>query len=123
MGVLDKLLLPVNGVPLLHRTVLSVLGEVDQIIVVVSLARAAEVTDLLKDQALVVVNPRPIDGMGSSIAAGLRSAAPDSTGYLLLPGDMPLVKPETVALLVKQFRANPGLIAVPIRDGKRGRPV
>lgn len=122
MGVLDKLFLPVNGVPLLHRTVLSVLGEVDEVIVVTSISRAAEITDLLKEQAVVVVNPRPSNGMGSSIATGFRSA-PDGAGYLVLPGDMPLVKPETIALLVKQFRTNPDRITVPIRDGRRGHPV
>jgi molybdenum cofactor cytidylyltransferase len=122
MGVLDKLLLPVNGVPLIQRTVLSVLGEVDHVVVVVSIGRAAEITDLLKNQALVVVNPRPTDGMGSSIAAGLRSI-PDAAGYLLLPGDMPLVKSETVAMLVERFRAAPARITLPVRDGRRGHPV
>jgi len=34
-------------------------------------------------------------GMGTSIAAGVR-ASPDSDGWLVLPGDMPLVQPTTL---------------------------
>ncbi len=121
MGVLDKLLLPVSGIPLLQRTVSSVLPCVDQVVVVVSLRRAADVKELLDNDALVVVNPRPEDGMGSSIAAGVRNAR-EADGYLVLPGDMPLVKTDTIALLVKHFEAAPDHIAVPFRDGRQGQP-
>lgn len=121
MGVLDKLLLPVSGIPLLQRTVSSVLPCVDQVVVVVSLRRAADVKELLVNDALVVVNPRPEDGMGSSIAAGVRNAR-EADGYLVLPGDMPLVKTDTIALLVKHFEAAPERIAVPYRDGRAGQP-
>ena len=122
MGVLDKLLLPVNGIPLIRRTVSSVLPCVDQIIVVVSLRRAADVTELLGSEAIVVVNPKPEDGMGSSIAAGVRTAV-DASGYLILPGDMPVVKSDTISTLVQHFEADPDRIAVPVRDGRRGQPV
>jgi molybdenum cofactor cytidylyltransferase len=36
---------------------------------------------------------------------------------------MPLVKSETVAMLVERFRATPGRITIPVRDGRRGHPV
>jgi molybdenum cofactor cytidylyltransferase len=122
MGVLDKLLLPVSGIPLLRRTVSSVLPCVQQIIVVVSLRLAADVTELLESDAIVVVNPKPEDGMGSSIATGVRTAI-DAAGYLILPGDMPVVKSDTIARLVEHFEANPDQITVPVRDGRRGQPV
>jgi len=122
MGVLDKLLLPVSGVPLIELTVASVEESVEKIVVAVSPRRADEVRAILGQRATVVVNPRPQDGMGSSIAAGVRTAG-KADGYMLLPGDMPLVKPETVAKIAAWFLAVPNQIAVPVLDGRQGHPV
>lgn len=44
-------------------------------------------------QWLIVRNAR--GGMGSTIAAGVASTR-DASGWLILPGDLPLVKPETI---------------------------
>ena len=38
--------------------------------------------------------------MGTSIAAGVR-ASPDSAGWLVLPGDMPLVQPATLLAVAR----------------------
>ncbi len=121
MGVLDKLMLPVSGIPLLRRTVDSVLHCVDEVVVVVSAERSDEVVELMESDGIVVVNPRPEDGIGSSIAAGVRSAS-ESRGYLVLPGDMPLVLSETISKLVASFVAAQDKIVVPVRDGRRGQP-
>lgn len=59
-------------------------------------------------------------GMGDSIAAAVR-ATRDAPGWLVLPGDLPLVQPQTlraVALALQAYAA-----VVPVFEGQRGHPV
>jgi molybdenum cofactor cytidylyltransferase len=59
-------------------------------------------------------------GMGDSIAAAVR-ATPDAGGWLVLPGDLPLVQPDTL----RQVAAAMGEreVVVPTWQGERGHPV
>jgi len=59
-------------------------------------------------------------GMGVSIAAGA-SACPDSQGWLVLPGDMPLVRPTTLVAVALALDHHP--IAFAQHQGRRGHPV
>jgi molybdenum cofactor cytidylyltransferase len=59
-------------------------------------------------------------GMGDSIAAGVR-ATPDAAGWLVLPGDLPLVRPESLRAVAEALaRAS---LVLPFYQGKRGHPV
>jgi molybdenum cofactor cytidylyltransferase len=58
-------------------------------------------------------------GMGDSIAAAVR-ATPGAAGWLILPGDLPLVRPETLQILAN---AAPIRALVPLYQGQRGHPV
>ena len=59
-------------------------------------------------------------GMGYSISAGV-SARPDAPGWVILPGDMPLVQPSTVLAVARQLRHHPVVYAQ--YKGRRGHPV
>jgi molybdenum cofactor cytidylyltransferase len=59
-------------------------------------------------------------GMGHSIAAGV-SARPDAHGWLVLPGDMPLVRPGSMLAVARQLDEHP--IAYAQYKGRRGHPV
>jgi molybdenum cofactor cytidylyltransferase len=59
-------------------------------------------------------------GMGASIAAGVR-ACPDSGGWLVLPGDMPLVRPATLIAVARALDIHP--VAYAQHHGRRGHPV
>jgi molybdenum cofactor cytidylyltransferase len=59
-------------------------------------------------------------GMGASIAAGV-SACPDSHGWLVLPGDMPLVAPATLVAVARALDHHP--VAYAQHRGRRGHPV
>jgi molybdenum cofactor cytidylyltransferase len=59
-------------------------------------------------------------GMGASIAAAITHVA-DCAATLIVLADMPLVLPETYAMLVNA--AGPDRIVVPFFDGQRGNPV
>jgi molybdenum cofactor cytidylyltransferase len=58
--------------------------------------------------------------MGHSIAAGV-SARPDARGWLILPGDMPLVRPASMLAVARQLEHHPVVYAQ--HKGRRGHPV
>jgi molybdenum cofactor cytidylyltransferase len=60
-------------------------------------------------------------GMGDSIAAAVR-ATPDASGWLILPGDLPMIAPQTI-LAVAQALAQGAQAAYPMHAGERGHPV
>ena len=120
-----KLLAPVNGEPLLDHTIRSLLeGGVTEVIVVVSAdARrelARDVSAMNDAHVRVLENADPSRGMFSSIQVGVASAVGDA--LLVLPGDMPYVRPETVRALIAKYRERPAIVS-PRYNGKRGHPV
>ena len=124
-GEANKLLHEVEGEPVVTRVVrahleagltpLVVLGHESKLI--------SKVLEGLPIRTLV--NPDFEDGMGSSIAAGVRSL--DSTGIVgvsICPGDLPWLKSETIAQVVRVFTANKGQnIVFPQYGKRRGHPV
>jgi molybdenum cofactor cytidylyltransferase len=60
------------------------------------------------------------EGMGDSIAAGVRATA-GASGWLVLPGDLPLVRPETLLAVAAALATH--AVAVPHHKGQRGHPV
>jgi molybdenum cofactor cytidylyltransferase len=60
------------------------------------------------------------EGMGDSIAAAVRATA-DAGGWLVLPGDLPLVRPETLRAVAAALAQH--AVVVPQFQGQRGHPV
>jgi molybdenum cofactor cytidylyltransferase len=69
---------------------------------------------------IIVTEEQAARGMGHSISCGVgeRSGAP---GWLILPGDMPLVKPDTLLAVAQGLEQHP--VAYPQHRGQRGHPV
>ncbi len=61
------------------------------------------------------------EGMGRSIACGIR-AAPDADGWIVALGDMPLLAPSTVRSVLARLDAGASIV-VPTCGGRRGHPV
>jgi molybdenum cofactor cytidylyltransferase len=59
-------------------------------------------------------------GMGDSIAAGV-AATRDAPGWLVLPGDLPLVQPESLRRVAEALQDRQ--VVVPFHRGQRGHPV
>ncbi len=59
-------------------------------------------------------------GMGDSIAAGVR-ATPDASGWLILPGDLPLIQPTSLRRVAAELAHH--AVVVPLYQGQRGHPV
>lgn len=63
--------------------------------------------------------PLPV-GMGHSIAAGV-GATGDADGWLILPGDMPMLRPESLLAVAAVLEQHP--VAYAQYRGQRGHPV
>jgi len=119
-----KLLTPIDGEPLLDRTIASLLnGGVGRIIVVVGPdadALTRDVNAFSDPRVWPVVNPDPARGMFSSLQAGMAEAEGDA--LVVLPADMPFVQGGTVAALLAAFASRPAIVSPKYRE-KRGHPV
>jgi molybdenum cofactor cytidylyltransferase len=60
------------------------------------------------------------EGMGDSIAAAVR-ATKDAGGWLILPGDLPLVRPESLQAVAAGLSGH--TLVLPHYQGRRGHPV
>ena len=69
-------------------------------------------------------SPLDLPGMGDSIAAGVKATA-DAIGWLILPGDLPLIQAATLQRVAQALMALPdGHDTVqPRYQGQRGHPV
>ena len=76
-----------------------------------------------KAGAKIAVNALADRGRTSSIKAGLRVVRPQVDTVLIVPGDMPFIRPDTFERVVRAARDSTGGIAVACHQGKRGHPV
>jgi molybdenum cofactor cytidylyltransferase len=117
-----KLLADIGGLPLIARTLASLLDAgVARIVVVTREGSGLDEVDALADpRVTAVANPDPARGMFSSIQAGLTAAAGDVV--LVLPADMPFVASATVAAVAAGAAAT-GAVIVPVYRGRNGHPL
>lgn len=125
MGGPNKLLLPLEGEPVLRRTVRTVLESGVQETVVVTGHQAREVTRAVLDLPVTVQpNLRHEDGQMRSVAAGVAALARATDAILVCPGDMPLLTAEDLLALIAAYRAHPeASIVIPRHEGARGNPI
>jgi molybdenum cofactor cytidylyltransferase len=75
--------------------------------------------DVVVLPAVGTPGPQPL-GMGYSIAAGV-AARPDASGWLVMPGDMPMVQTATLLAVAAALEHHP--VAYAQYRGRRGHPV
>jgi molybdenum cofactor cytidylyltransferase len=125
MGGPNKLLLPLEGEPLVRRTVRAVLESGVQETVVVTGHQAREVARAVLDLPVTVQpNLRHEDGQMRSVAAGVAALARATDAILVCPGDMPLLTAGDLLALIAAYRAHPeASIVIPRHEGARGNPI
>lgn len=124
MGDINKLLIDINGMPMIRRTVQACLDACDGPVAVVTGHQAKAVQDALSGLGInCVFNPDFQVGQKTSVATGL-AAAPDARATLVVLGDQPLLTAGNISWLLAQHRQQEDrLITVPMRDGARGNPL
>ena len=119
-----KLLTPVDGMPMIVKTLQPVLRNgFDEIVVVIG-AHAEEMRKVLQDYPVKIIHNQDWEmGQSTSLAAGLRAVENTSDRACLLLGDQPFLDPETIGSLLKESDEYPSEIIVPFYQNKRGNPI
>lgn len=120
-----KLLASFAGEPLIRRAARTALATEAPVIVVLG-ARAARIRPVIADLPLhLVENTRWQDGMGESIASGmraLRERLPHSACALIALADQPMVEARDLCRLIARHRQAPSSILACARQGHAGPP-
>ena len=88
----------------------------------VTVTRSAEVKALMDREGFACVlhdGPKKSD----TIHVGIEHMSPDAAGYLFMPGDQPLVRPESLKKMAEQFLRSPDRAVRLSYEGMPGSPV
>jgi len=84
--------------------------------------RAQKVSQLLREAGCrTVICRNAAQGMGTSLAAGVRAAG-EADGWVVALADMPFIRPETIRRIARALEEG-AAIAAPACGGERGHPV
>ncbi len=125
LGREHKLAQRVGAATVLGTTLQHALASQLQVVVVTTTAFAATARRSIAARDVVVLPD--VDsagaialGMGYSIGAGV-GACPDASGWLILPGDMPMIQTATLQAVAQELDRYP--VAYAQHKGRRGHPV
>jgi molybdenum cofactor cytidylyltransferase len=117
-----KLTLPIDGVPLVRRSLLAALGAAERVVVVSGAHRErveACVSDLAIDR---VFNANWADGMGASIACGISALATACDAAIIALADQVLIGTEQFKALIAAHARAPERIIAAQYNGVLGAP-
>ena len=129
MGALNKLLIEVDGEPMVRRVAAAALASKAEPVVVVTGHEAERVRAALAGLDVTFAhNPDYAEGMSSSLQRGVEALdparAPALDGAVVCLGDMPRTSAELIDRLIAGFNPLEGrAVGVPTWRGKRGNPV
>nr|WP_281503087.1 molybdopterin-binding/glycosyltransferase family 2 protein [Ancylobacter crimeensis] len=125
MGGPNKLASTLDGLPLVRRAVEAALASQAAPVIVVTGHEPERVHDALAGlDVRFVHNPAYAEGISTSLRAGIGAVPEKSDGAIVLLGDMPRVSAGLIDRLVAALAPAAGrLVAVPVREGRRGNPV
>jgi molybdenum cofactor cytidylyltransferase len=110
-----------HGVAIAVQAARHLRAESARVIAVVRPGADATARALTAEGCEVVVCEKAAEGMGASLACAARAAGA-ADGYLVALGDMPFVRPSTIAA-VREALAAGALLAAPYWRARRGHPV
>jgi len=123
MGGSNKMLTPVDGIPLALRATNAALASRAHSVTVVTGFDAENVEALVADPRVGIVrNPDFAQGLGGSLRAGIASLPADSDGAVVLLADMPRISASHIDALIDAYASRNGII-LPTYCGQRGNPV
>lgn len=122
-GARHKLAEPWGDRTVLGHTLHHAVSTGLPVVVVTTPAFAEEAArHIARKDVVVMGGPEgpPRGGMGDSIAAGVASR-PSSSGWLMVPADMPMLLPATIRQVAEALKRHP--LAFAQVQGRRGHPV
>jgi molybdenum cofactor cytidylyltransferase len=120
-GASHKLMQALGVSTVLGTTLAQVMESQLPCVVVTTPALESEAARVIARRDLVVIPQQEADrGIGHTVAAGVQER-PHAPGWLLLPGDMPLVGPHTLEAVAQALPQHTVVVAQ--HHGRRGHPV
>ncbi len=102
----NKLLLALEGEPLVRRAVRATLeAGVDRVVVVLGHEAERVRAALAGLPCDTVMNPDHVRGVGTSVHTGVRQASAEADAILIVLADMPFVTSAMIAATVERYRA------------------
>ncbi len=125
MGVVNKLLVKVDGKAMVRHAVDTVRAAGADPVIVVTGHEAGRVREILSDLEVTFAhNPDYAEGLSTSLRTGIAAVPAACDGALVALGDMPRLTAAHVERLIDAFAPADGrAICVPTWQGKRGNPV
>jgi molybdenum cofactor cytidylyltransferase len=117
----NKLMHELQGVPIGVMAARHMSAALPYVIAVVHPGDEQLHSRLLAENIDVIVCENANEGMGASLACGVR-AVKNADGWVIALGDMPFIQPETIADVADQV-AKGAVIVAPKYSGTRGHPV
>jgi molybdenum cofactor cytidylyltransferase len=120
-----KQLLPLGDSTVLAQTLARVHSAALHEIVLVLGASAEAIQPRLPSLPTlrIVLNPQYGQGIAGSLRTGLSALDPESAAALIILGDQPFIRPETLLRIVQEYHRSHPPIVIPTCQGKRGNPV
>jgi molybdenum cofactor cytidylyltransferase len=124
MGTQNKLRLPLRGRPVVYHAAKAFLDAGLEVLVVLG-HEAETIRFMLPESKRIktVFSPRYQSGLAYSLSIGLRRLPPETRWALVGLGDMPMVKPTTIARLAAKTKTAQNYAIVPTFRGEWGNPV
>lgn len=125
MGRRNKLLLPIDGVPLVRRSLETLVAcDFVELIAVVGHEEQRVIAALDGLDVTTVHNPAYADGQMTSVRAGLGALTRPSDGVMICLADQPAIERRDVEIIRRAFgRRGTHAVTVPTYAGKRGNPI
>lgn len=132
MGDENKLLVEIDGVPMVRRAAEAMVAGGIRRLVIVTGHQADKVVTVLEGlvgpdlDLRFVHNPDFAKGQAGSVAAGIAALSDELSGVLIGLGDMPFIAPELVAEMIRDHSGlsdHEQRISFPVFEGRRGNPV
>jgi len=121
----NKLLLPINEIPIISHVCNTVsTAELDPVVVVTGF-ESDLVTQVIPTEINdIIYNSHWQSGMASSIYEGLSALPKNVDGNMIVLGDMPMISKDTLTLLIDKFIMHNGQhIIYPIYEERQANPV
>lgn len=124
MGGTNKLTAVLGGKALVRHVAEAALASLAAEVIVVTGHEAETVRSALDGlNVRIVENPAYMEGLSSSLAAGIGAIGGQSDRAIILLADMPAITSGIIDRMIEVSMAVPGSIVLATHNGKRGNPV
>ena len=125
MGTKNKLLVPINGKPMIALTAETIIASKASSVAAVTGFEHQKIQGAIKNSNIEFIHNRNFqNGISSSVVTAIKSAPEDCSAILIGLGDMPKITVSHINKLIDAYNPLEGrAICVPTWKGKRGNPV